>query len=133
MMTSSRGSINLDEMLKAVAHPVRWRILDLLAEGERPVHLLAEEFQISRSAVSQHLKILLDAGLVVDRRVGRERHYQLSLQARDRLTDPLRHLNGPRERKVRSRHASTREEATHRSNYTDVIVGPRGIEPRLTG
>jgi DNA-binding transcriptional ArsR family regulator len=61
----------------AIAHTTRRRLLDLLAERDRPVKELAAPFAMSRPAVSQHLKILLDAGLVAERRAGRERLYQL--------------------------------------------------------
>lgn len=53
------------------------RMLDLLAQGERPVNAIAGHFEMSRPAVSQHLRILLDAGLVTERRDGRERRYRL--------------------------------------------------------
>jgi DNA-binding transcriptional ArsR family regulator len=62
----------------AISHPARRRMLDLLAEGERAVNALAGEFEMSRPAVSQHLRVLLDAGLVTEGRHGRERRYRLS-------------------------------------------------------
>ena len=62
----------------AISHPARRRMLDLLAQGERPVNALAGEFQMSRPAVSQHLRVLLDAGLVTEARRGRERRYRLA-------------------------------------------------------
>jgi len=65
------------EVFAAIAHPVRRRILDLLSERERPVNDLARYFGVSRPAVSQHLRILLDAGLVTESRHGRERRYRL--------------------------------------------------------
>jgi len=52
-------------------------MLDLLAEGERPVNAIAEHFTMSRPAVSQHLRVLLNAGLLSEQRHGRERHYRL--------------------------------------------------------
>jgi DNA-binding transcriptional ArsR family regulator len=65
------------DVFSALAHPVRRQLLDLLVEGERPVTWLAEPFRMSRPAVSQHLRLLLDAGIVAERRAGRERRYQL--------------------------------------------------------
>jgi len=62
----------------AISHPARRRMLDLLAQGERPVNTLAGEFAMSRPAVSQHLRVLLDAGLVTESRHGRERRYRLA-------------------------------------------------------
>ena len=50
----------------------------MLAEGERPVLALASSFQVSLPAVSQHLAVLRDAGLVGERRDGRQRVYHLT-------------------------------------------------------
>jgi DNA-binding transcriptional ArsR family regulator len=74
------------DVFDAISSPVRRRLLDLLVEGPRSVVALTDEFAVSRPAISQHLKILLTAGLVHEERVGRERHY--SLDAR-----PLRGVN----------------------------------------
>jgi DNA-binding transcriptional ArsR family regulator len=65
------------EVFAAISHPVRRRILDLLAEEDRPVNAIASNFAMSRPAVSQHLRVLLDAGLVSEQRHGRERRYRL--------------------------------------------------------
>ena len=65
------------DVFVAIGHPARRRMLDLLIETERSVNSLAGHFQMSRPAVSQHLRILLDAGLVTEQRHGRERHYRL--------------------------------------------------------
>jgi DNA-binding transcriptional ArsR family regulator len=65
------------EVFAAIAHPVRRRILDLLAQEDRPVNAIASNFDVSRPAISQHLRILLDAGLVAEERHGRERRYRL--------------------------------------------------------
>ena len=75
--TADAPDQQLDGVLAALANPARRRILDLLAEQERPVKDLAEVFTMSRPAVSQHLRILLDARLVSEHRAGRERHYRL--------------------------------------------------------
>jgi DNA-binding transcriptional ArsR family regulator len=61
----------------AISHPARRRMLDLLVAADRSVNTIAGHFQMSRPAVSQHLRILLDAGLVTEQRHGRERRYQL--------------------------------------------------------
>src|SRR5688500_5239687 len=64
----------------AVAHPVRRQILDYLREEPLTVSELATAFEISRPAVSQHLKVLLDAGLVNVETQGRENFYRLHPQ-----------------------------------------------------
>jgi DNA-binding transcriptional ArsR family regulator len=64
--------------LDAVSEPRRREILARLAElGEAPVGSIADSFDISRPAVSQHLKVLKDAGIVKERRSGRERLYRI--------------------------------------------------------
>src|SRR6266852_9730366 len=63
--------------LTALGDPTRRAIFERLAGGGRPVGELARELPVSRPAVSQHLKVLKDAGLVIDRRAGSRRIYQL--------------------------------------------------------
>src|SRR5439155_2966613 len=64
--------------MAALADPTRRAIFERLAEGPRPVGELARDLPVSRPAVSQHLKVLKDAGLVIDRREGTRRLYQLN-------------------------------------------------------
>jgi DNA-binding transcriptional ArsR family regulator len=66
-----------DDALRAIANPVRRRILRLAWEGERPSTGLAEDLRLSRSATSQHLKVLRDAGLVAVRPHGTQRLYRV--------------------------------------------------------
>jgi DNA-binding transcriptional ArsR family regulator len=65
------------DVFAAISHPARRRMLDLLIETDRSAGALAGHFQMSRPAVSQHLRVLLDAGLVTEQRHGRERRYRL--------------------------------------------------------
>lgn len=74
------------DVFQAIAHPARRRLLDELAAGEASVSRLASPFDMSRPAVSQHLRILREAKLVSERRVGRERLYRLE-------AEPLREVN----------------------------------------
>ncbi len=65
--------------LDAISEPRRREILARLATlGEAPVGVIAETIDVSRPAVSQHLKVLKDAGIVTERRSGRERLYQIN-------------------------------------------------------
>ena len=64
-------------MLSALGDPTRQAILDLLLEGPQPVGELAALLPVSRPAVSQHLKVLKEAGLVVDRQEGTRRVYRV--------------------------------------------------------
>ncbi|HJU66395.1 MAG TPA: metalloregulator ArsR/SmtB family transcription factor [Gemmatimonadaceae bacterium] len=66
-----------DRVFNALADPTRRELLELLRDGTKPVHELADAFRITRPAVSQHLRVLRDARLVRETRVGRERHYRL--------------------------------------------------------
>ena len=77
------------DVFTAIAHPVRRQLLDMLSRDPQSVNELAEPFAMSRPAVSQHLRILLDAGLVSESRHGRQRRYQLHAE---RLLDVQRWL-----------------------------------------
>jgi len=72
-MHSSAG----DGVFHAIADPNRRRLIDLLAEGEKSVQELAQGFDITMAAVSQHLAVLLDSRLVSRRAQGRQRLYRL--------------------------------------------------------
>jgi len=63
--------------LSAAAEPNRRRILQLLASQPRTVSEVAAEFTVTRSAISQHLLVLADAGLVEAEKVGRQRIYRV--------------------------------------------------------
>lgn len=71
------------DVFAAVAAPARRAMLARLAAGEMPVGELAASFDMTMSAVSQHLGILRDAGLVSTTKRGRQRVYRLE-------ADPLR-------------------------------------------
>ena len=73
----------------ALADGTRRAIVSRLAEGPQAVGQLAAELPVTRSAVSQHLKILKDAGLVSERAVGTRRIYRLNPMAVAALRDQL--------------------------------------------
>ena len=64
-------------MLEVAAEQTRRRLLQLLASGELTVTQLASQFSVTRSAISQHLAILAEVGLVTARKQGRQRYYRL--------------------------------------------------------
>lgn len=66
------------EGLTALGDPTRRAIFERLADGPQAVGELAKDLPVSRPAVSQHLKVLKEAGLVIDRQAGTRRIYQLS-------------------------------------------------------
>ena len=73
----------------AISHHARRQMLDLLTESKRSVGDIATHFEMSRPAVSQHLRVLLDAGLLTEQRHGRERHYTLVPEQLDPLREWL--------------------------------------------
>jgi DNA-binding transcriptional ArsR family regulator len=62
------------DIFQAIADPTRREIIDLLANRTLPVNDIAERFEISRPAVSKHIKILNECGLVVIKKEGRKRY-----------------------------------------------------------
>ncbi|MDQ4007827.1 MAG: metalloregulator ArsR/SmtB family transcription factor [Actinomycetota bacterium] len=65
------------DVLSAAAEPNRRRLLQLLATGPHTVNELAGHFSVTRSAISQHLAVLAEVGLVTNRKQGRQRFYQV--------------------------------------------------------
>jgi DNA-binding transcriptional ArsR family regulator len=65
------------DIFRAIADPTRRAILDRLRAGPTPVNTLAGDFRHSRPAISKHLRVLKDARLVTETKVGRERLYRL--------------------------------------------------------
>ena len=89
-------------VFRALADPTRRAVFERLAEGEMTVSELKAGFDISQPAISQHLRILLDAGLVRVRQDGRQRLYGLNARPlrevydwasmyRNLFTDPAGH------------------------------------------
>ena len=65
------------DAFSAAAEPTRRRILQLLAAQPRTVGEIAAEFTVTRSAISQHLLVLAEAGLVHAEKIGRQRMYRV--------------------------------------------------------
>ena len=74
-----------DEALKAIAEPRRRAILRLVADDELPAGEIAAAFDVSRTAISQHLTVLKNAGLLTERRDGTRRLYQARAEGLDSL------------------------------------------------
>jgi DNA-binding transcriptional ArsR family regulator len=74
----TEGASDVRDVYSAVADPTRRQLLQLLADGgELSLHELTGHFDMGRTAVSKHLAVLREAGLVTDRKVGRETRYRL--------------------------------------------------------
>lgn len=74
------------DAFNAVAEPRRREILDLLADGERPVNDVVERLALAQPLVSKHLRVLREVGLVDVREAGRQRLYRLNAR-------PLQHIH----------------------------------------
>lgn len=66
------------DAFQAISHPARRKLLELLEKGELPVSELTRDFHATAPALSQHLTVLKKAGLVEERRIGRQRIYRLT-------------------------------------------------------
>lgn len=82
----------LDQTLSALADPTRRAILAQLVSGEATVNELAAPFEISQPAISRHIKVLLEAGLIVQRVEGTKRPCRLAPEALNELDQYLNTL-----------------------------------------
>jgi DNA-binding transcriptional ArsR family regulator len=73
--------VSADAILRALAEPQRVRILRLVGDDELAAGAVAEHFDISPQAVSQHLRVLKDAGVLAERRDGTRRLYSVRPEA----------------------------------------------------
>ena len=78
-------------VFQALADPTRRAILGLLRQGSQPVGSIARDFPVSRPAISRHLRILREAELVSEIRVGRNRFYELNAAPLRTVDDWLAH------------------------------------------
>jgi DNA-binding transcriptional ArsR family regulator len=98
------------QSLSALADPTRRRIIELLAVRERSAGELVGEFDMSAPAVSQHLKVLREAGLVVSRAEGQARIQSLNPSAFDELEAWLQHTRSIWSRRLDALERELREE-----------------------
>src|SRR5947207_2040713 len=67
------------DVFQAIADPTRREIINMLAQQKLNLNAVAENFNVSRPAISKHIKILTECGLIVIKQQGRERHCQAQL------------------------------------------------------
>jgi DNA-binding transcriptional ArsR family regulator len=79
----------VEAALRAIADPHRRHILRLIRDEELPAGEIAARFYVTRPAISQHLRVLKDAGLVEERRDGTRRLYRARPEAIDELREFL--------------------------------------------
>ena len=78
--------MELDRMLKALGEPMRLKIYQALLERKHCIRSLSKKFGISESAISQHMKVMKEAGLVYGEKFGYHTHYLPLQEAVDFLT-----------------------------------------------
>ena len=88
--------------MKAISEPRRERILQLVWERERTAGDIAAQFDVTFGAVSQHLKVLTKAGVVEQRRDGRQRWYRANKAALGPLAAALEAMWGDRLAKLKA-------------------------------
>jgi DNA-binding transcriptional ArsR family regulator len=77
----------LDTVVRAIAEPRRREILEILRNRELSAGSIAANFNLTRPAISQHLQVLLNAGLVRMRRLGTQRLYQVRAEGTEELRE----------------------------------------------
>jgi DNA-binding transcriptional ArsR family regulator len=84
--------VTADDVIRALAEPQRVRILRLVGDKELAAGEIAEHFDITPQAVSQHLRVLKDADVLAERRDGTRRLYSIRPDAIDSVRDFLEEL-----------------------------------------
>ena len=83
------------DVFQAIADPTRREIINLIAYNPLNLNAIAENFDVSRPAISQHIKILTECGLIIIKKHGRERYCEAKLQKLSEVTEwiePFRKL-----------------------------------------
>lgn len=84
--------IDIAKMLKAMSDPKRLRIVDMLSCGELCACQILEEFHITQPTLSHDMKVLVEAGIVLDRRDGKNIYYKLDNKSLDKLQATLANI-----------------------------------------
>ncbi len=75
------------DVFQAIADPTRREIISMIAHQALNLNSIADKFHISRPAVSKHIKILTECGLITIKQTGRERHCEAKLQKLNEVSD----------------------------------------------
>ena len=81
------------DVFQAIADPTRREIINMIAQQSLNLNAVAEHFNISRPAISKHIKILTECGLVVIKKQGRERYCEAKLQKLSEVSDWVQQCN----------------------------------------
>lgn len=76
-------------IFKALGHPIRYKIVKFLYDGPKCVCKLNENIEFSQANLSQHLKILREAGILLSEKVGMETHYRISSEEIKNIIDSV--------------------------------------------
>ena len=99
--------------IQALSNETRFKIVDLVRDREMAAGTIAKRFKLTRPAVSQHIAILREAGLLDERRVGAQRYYVVRSEAFDELVAYIDGFWRPRLRRLKQA-----AEAVERSKRT---------------
>lgn len=75
------------DVFQAIADPTRREIISMIAHQSLNLNSIADKFHVSRPAISKHIKILTECGLIVINQKGRERHCEAKLQKLNEVSD----------------------------------------------
>jgi DNA-binding transcriptional ArsR family regulator len=75
------------DVFQAIADPTRREIINMIAHESLNLNSIADKFHISRPAISKHIKILTECGLITIKQQGRERHCEAKLQKLNEVSD----------------------------------------------
>jgi DNA-binding transcriptional ArsR family regulator len=89
------------EKIQALSNETRFKIVDLVREREMAAGTIARRFKLTRPAVSQHIGILREAGLLDERRVGAQRYYVVRSEGFDELVRYIEGFWRPRLRRLK--------------------------------
>jgi DNA-binding transcriptional ArsR family regulator len=91
-----RSSLSALIKIQALSNETRFRIVNLVREREMPAGTIARRFKLTRPAVSQHITVLREAGLLEERRVGAKRLYVVKREGFDELAEFIQEFWQPR-------------------------------------
>jgi DNA-binding transcriptional ArsR family regulator len=122
----------VDEAFQALADPIRREILRMLRDTVLPAGAIAETFTVSRPAVSRHLRVLREAGLVREKAQGRERFYRLDPTPLEKVETFVRELRSPGavERAAWERRFMALETEVHRTRQRRKAAGAIPTPPQ---
>lgn len=89
MKKKARTATDIVRICRALSAPNRWRLVDELKDGPRCVGALSARLGITQGAISQHLKVLREAGLVRPQKIGYFTHYVLEKKALRKMADAI--------------------------------------------